>query len=857
MVVELWLKSNTTGIWTSIDLGGDTSISLNKSFEEIEDFTTRSSSYSKTFTIPQTATNNQFFSSAFMVNSSSFADSVVVDAVVKYGGADIFNGSCRLSSIINSENGGSYDIFLTESLPDFSQTLQDIKLVDLDYSGLTHTLSYSAITETWSFTGGSYNDYAGLTGKILYPLCHYGYDDTQYYSLFFDGLSGFTDSNTPLVPTQFAPWISGKYLVDKIFEKAGFTYDSDFFDSEYFKGIFVLAKTNELQGALVASGSSQNENTFRAVSRSANASGAFFTTTATNTGTTYQEYFFLPTEVSDPLNIFTPSLTITNRQHYFTAIVSGTYKIKLGAEFFSVGTSLALYVNIALKDIDTGVIYGQIQGLPVQAGSQNLSAFGDLYFSLNLNAGARVGMFYSLQPTLGWVADPSSLGIYSSYLEVWDSPGLSGTDDVYLQDNLPAEITALEYFKGIIQLFNLVVIPNGDRSFLIERWDTYFEGGNTLDWSQKIDLSSDYTLEPTNDLQKEYILSYRESEDRYSQQNIQDRNQVFGTYRYISQVPYHTGEILVEIPFEPLPISTFDGESNSTMLLPHLYRFPSKEELAELKQRAASGETITYGSYYQPRGSGLRLGFYNGMLDFKITGTTKNWYLLSGSTAVGFNEFPSISHLSSYGYSASTFSDLNIGNQYDYWQNLTNEYVGFTARDVWSDFWAPRVLPYYDRDVKILTGTFNLTPTEIKNIQFNDRVWFLDAYWRLLSMTDADITQRSKVVCKWIKIPFYPTPQELIAPTYQQTPFIPVPTPTGSTFNFLVYTGVNIQSVCSEATTLISVYSNCSVLTAGCSVFNDTGATNPIDEGTLIKTIGGNTIYQVAENGLLQSLTNC
>ena len=261
-MVELWLKSNITGDWISMDLGGDLAISLNKSFEEIEDFSTIKSEYTKTFNIPQTFTNNNFFRSCFMVNSSNFSDAIVVEAVVKYGGADVFNGSLRLNKIINEENGGSYEVFLTQSIPDLSQTLQNIKLVNLGFSDLTHELTYDNIVSTWSYTGGSYTNYTGLTGTLLYPLGHYGYDDSQYYGRFIEGSSGFTNSGNPLSTTQFAPWVNVKYLLDKSFSASSFTYESSFLNSNYFNGLFTLTKANTTMGAKVAKDSSSNANIF-------------------------------------------------------------------------------------------------------------------------------------------------------------------------------------------------------------------------------------------------------------------------------------------------------------------------------------------------------------------------------------------------------------------------------------------------------------------------------------------------------------------------------------------------------------------------------------------------------------------
>jgi hypothetical protein len=95
---------------------------------------------------------------------------------------------------------------------------------------------------------------------------------------------------------------------------------------------------------------------------------------------------------------------------------------------------------------------------------------------------------------------------------------LSNSENILLQDNLPAQTTCLDFFKGIVEHFNLVVIPTGENSVLIEPWDNYFSSGNTLDWSQKLDLASSYTLEPTNNLTKDYILEFADSTDKHSGQ---------------------------------------------------------------------------------------------------------------------------------------------------------------------------------------------------------------------------------------------------------------------------------------------------------------------------------------------------
>lgn len=835
-MVELWLQSNLTNEWISVDVDNTLSISVNKSFEEIEDFTTRKSTYTKTFTIPQTKQNNDFFRSCFMVNSSDFSSAIVVNGVIKYGGADVFNGQLRLNKIFNDLNGGTYEVFMTESLPSLSLTLQDIKLTELEFTGMTHELTYDNIVSTWSYTGGSYTNYSGITGNIVYPLIHGGYDPNQYFSSFDTSSTGFTNSNYPIQPSQFAPWVNAKYLIDEMFSRTNFTYNSSFFNDPYFQGIFCLAKSNDLMGARTSSASTENQNVF-----SANDNRTYIDFAEGNYDTNYFKGFILRNELNDPLNIFSPSLSFQNRGHFFTTAVAGVYKFLISMEI-SVRFSYlpSTYLNIAIKDVDDGTIYGQIQGLTIF----NLSSptiYNNMLINATIPAGRRVALYYSRQSTGG---DPDAeLYFLSASLELYSSPILVGSDNVLLQDNLPAQTTCLDFFKGIIQHFNLVVIPRGENSILIEPWDNYFSSGNTLDWSQKLDINA-YSLEPTNNLTKEYKLEFGDSQDKLSVLNIQNRNEKFGTTIYVDTEPFHTGQITNTSIFQPLPISTFDDATESNILIPHLYTW----------NRNAEGSTAPY----VPASSDIRLGFFLGMMDSKITGTTTTYYILSGTTAIPHTLYPAVSHLSSYEYSASTFSDLNYQNQYDFWQVWNNSYQGFTENDVFGNFWNGRITQLYEPDTKIFEGQFKLTPEDIKSIQFNDRVYFQEAYWRLYEMTDADITDVSLVNCKFLKLPYDLPAKTYIAPTYQQAEAPFNPTPTGTTYSSLFYSDVNILDMCNQTAPIYQYWSNCSSVSAGCSLYTTSGATSFLDEGTLLKVVGGdNNIYQVGDYGVVSVLTTC
>jgi hypothetical protein len=192
------------------------------------------------------------------------------------------------------------------------------------------------------------------------------------------------------------------------------------------------------------------------------------------------------------LNIFTPSLSTTNRTHYFTTAVQGTYGFKFSGSFYTINSSLPLYLNIALKDLDDGTIYANTYGLIV-FGSTTPTEYNELYFTATIPAGRRVGVFYSRALAGNTNA---YLVVLRTKWELYTSPILSTSQQVLVQDNLPGEVSCLDFFRGIVSLFNLVVIPDGDRNFKIEKWDTYFSSGDVKDWIMVGNLNGGVVLVP-------------------------------------------------------------------------------------------------------------------------------------------------------------------------------------------------------------------------------------------------------------------------------------------------------------------------------------------------------------------------
>jgi len=281
-----------------------------------------------------------------------------------------------------------------------------------------------------------------------------------------------------------------------------------------------------------------------------------------------------------------------------------------------------------------------------------------------------------------------------------------------------------------------------------------------------LDYNSPYEITPLDfDLQRILHLTYSEADDILNDYFINQFNEIFGEKFFEKQSDLLSGTQQLKFKFEPLPTDSI--ASGSTMIIPELYRL---------------GEPNT-DPRQTPMSLGLRLGFYCGKQYF-YTGTTNNdnaeYFILSGTTSVGHDTYPVISHLSQLTEEDDVpFSDLNFDPTYDFFMDNT-DFKGYTPNNLYRYWYKPYLDLLYSDEARIFKGNFILTPEDVSKIDFNDSVYFLNSRWRLYSINDGDITDKSLVECEFLKDPY--KTQEIsdpVAPDYvsQNTPR-PTPTPT-------------------------------------------------------------------------------
>ena len=222
-----------------LDTYDDLEISLNYQISDITDITTRNTSFSKTIVIPGTPKNNQFFKNIFELNIdlsvSSYNPKVALPCTIKFGDEEVFSGNLQLIKITTNQKSVEYEVIVSGILKNLLYNFGDYFLQDLELGEYNHQRTITNISNSWDYTivkNGSNFDATGLGEGYVYPFINYGNSQNV--------------GTLSYVYDQY-PAIYLKTIMDKLFEFAGYSYTSNFFNSVYFKSLIVPFTSDNLQ----------------------------------------------------------------------------------------------------------------------------------------------------------------------------------------------------------------------------------------------------------------------------------------------------------------------------------------------------------------------------------------------------------------------------------------------------------------------------------------------------------------------------------------------------------------------------------------------------------------------------------
>ena len=474
------------------DLYADETIPLTLSVDDFKNVASKTQSYSKAFNLPATKNNNKIFDNLYEVTKTAdfytFNPYMKSAIELKENGFSIFKGFLRLIDINDKDGEISYNVNLFSKTVALADTIKNRKLNDLNFSELDHAYNRTTINNSWngilpltnplpidSFANNTGVAGATTTDVLKYPLVDWT-GNVNRYATTQEVANGATDGNPSIKRLEdvFRPFVKLKYIIDNIFNDAGFTYTSTFLNDTYFSKLYMDFNWGGEARAMAI-----NE-IGSIVSAPAVALTGSFATMTFGTGT-------LPTGFGYDASTGVFTALTANQEYVFN--YSLTFATIGQMEFRWRATIGGTTSTIMSEQFTSGLI--------------NTGSGG---FTVSLNAGDTI--FLEAKELSG----TCSLEGVDLTINTNSSDAMS---DVLLSSKR-GELNQWKFFKGIMTLFNLVTVQDEQTAsnLIIEPYNDLFEANNkTIDWTYKVDIS-DIKLKPIK-LHKETIFKYSEDENDY------------------------------------------------------------------------------------------------------------------------------------------------------------------------------------------------------------------------------------------------------------------------------------------------------------------------------------------------------
>lgn len=689
MITEIFVENK------QLDITADISSLLTFAIDDVKDFSSRQTTYSKTVVLPGTAKNNAIFGNIFDTGISNNYDPTFPNVGSNFNAAksaacivfqdnlQTFKGTLRLLQITIDKGRIEYEAALNGELTSLSVALSSGYLVDLDFSAYDTVYSADNIAASWDNAPGS---------GVYFPLIDYG----TYSALKHDW-----DIRT------FRPALYVKEYIDKMFAAADFRYTSDLFNTSRFKRLVVphnqkaLQKLSSIQCEVFAS-VPQNQ----AISNDAPGNFGYDTIFATGftltdlgaTGfkrVTYtgsdtlivnldiksHGFFSAPSEVSGSIEFFHVRGAVTTRLDHYP-LLSTDFPYAYNAHFF--------HNNFTIQTGD--YFYVQVNEL-----SSDIDSFTqtDAVFTISTNA-------------------PSLVNV---------NPG----DTIQINDTIPANIKQVDFLVSIVKLFNLYVYESksDDRLILITPFVDFYttDAVAAVDWTYKLNRDQVITIAPMSELtSKVYNFNYAPDSDYYNDLYQKRYNQGYGSYIFDSEFEFTSEVNTLQLIFAPTPLVGYIGEEK---VYPTIFKRTGTD--------AAPVEENT--------DSVIRI------MQTKKVSDVASWSILN--VAIDLGDY------TTYGYAGhlddpdNPDNDLNFGALAQLFFSLD---IGDLSKTQFNIYWSSYMAEITDKDSKLLTAKFYLTPIDIFNLNFATYVYVDGVLFRLNKITDYNVSIPSDCEVQLLKV---------------------------------------------------------------------------------------------------------
>jgi hypothetical protein len=519
-----------------IDLLQDISSEFTYAIDDVSEFGSRNTSYSKTISVPGTANNNLVFGYIFELNNANFTDNTLPNVgynfnVTKQANCkifidkvQIFKGTLRILEIVIDKETIEYQCSVVGELGGFINQLGNKRLEDLDFSAYNHTYSVANISASWDNAGGS---------GYYYPLIDYGNVSTGTYGTL----------KKDFQYTTFRPALYVKEYMQKIFAGTDYTFSCPFFDTALFKRLIIPHNQTNI-------------------------------TTLNNTS----------------LNAAAKLITInTNLSPYveYTLITAGSFTLDALGQLFTYGVVPAPTITTDIQVLLRGNVTFFNPSLPsysvilkknnIEIGRQDFDASVSTFMNCDFTvSGVTFANTDTMQVEIlgnGIILD-ITLGEIGVTTSTPTQVQVNLGETIKVNDTIPKGIFQTDFFLSIVKMFNLYVYENkfNDKELVISPYvDFYPEvSANAEDWTNKVDRAKPISIKPMSEINARYYnYKFKADNDFYGENYRKKYTEGYGDFIYDTEFDFVKETDTLEVIFAA---SVLFQQTGQDKVFPAIYK---------------------------------------------------------------------------------------------------------------------------------------------------------------------------------------------------------------------------------------------------------------------------------------------
>jgi hypothetical protein len=550
-----------------LDLTQDISAELTYSIDEIQDFGTRNTSFSKTIILPGNANNNKIFGHVFDFNRSTpydpeiqnygynFNPAATARCVILIDKIQVFKGVLRLLEIVIDNQLIEYECAVFGELGGFVSALGNNRLENLDFSFYNIAWNFTNIQNSWNNVTG---------GGVYFPLIDYG------------GLSG---NKVDFDFKAFRPAFYVREILNKIITASGYTWDFPLLSTALFDRLVI--PNNQLR---LNSLTTQVFDADFTIATYSNPTYIPMTvvTAGSFTGTNPITY-----TATEPLNLNITCRPIGQVNTLTSTPGTVTFSLKkngavLREESRFVPTS-NFYVNFNLDVAGVNVVQSDIISVEVSSNIVSYQSFGG-QFTLDSSVPVEVPIAYN--------------------------------DVIQINDCLPKGIFQRDFFSSIVKMFNLYVVEDKfvDKKLVIKPFVDFYSytASAQYDWTNKMDRAKPIRLKPMSEVNARYYqFAYKADSDYYGDNYRKKYNQGYGDFIEDTESEFVKETEKVEVIFAGTALYQYLGTDKIYSAIYKLSNTKQSEDPMDSVIRILQAQKITNRVSWAMKNGGTTLATYN------------------------------------------------------------------------------------------------------------------------------------------------------------------------------------------------------------------------------------------------------